>query len=454
MPEYTEEDKKKLIDMAFDFKHANITSNLDMTNQTERREVRVLLDQSEEQHEQMEKLFRNRFLVDTRTAEELKEAFPDLYERAQTKRRKLEARANVSGFKKIKTDLFGSKKRKAQARLEEIAQDQQKLEEFREAFSARSRLYENKARELHRQIDRRREELESQLATANEEQKVRIQLALNGLKGNDKSDAVDGVYELQDRLYRASDYCVDSRFAIDTLLQRKVRINPKSGKRETLDGDKFFRDLARFTCPMFHADEALSKTDKVWKMADSLHCIRYGTHLVFEEPKEEETGHEVPREATPKEQADNLHMLKSHLEGVKQEYTGFMESHPELYLIKPKDQDIIENFDVLNEAFKKSQVTDYAVDGACTSRFFKMTKSDSPFALSDEEKKEFWELHVFLRTFKYYNQNMMEYIRPRGHIYLRHDNVSPGEITDTFKTFDEVREEKKMEVRRSYGVEV
>ncbi len=451
MPEYTEEDKKKLAQMAFDFRHSSLTTDEEILHESEGYEAEVLMQQGHKDHQKMEKMFRDRFLVDTKTADELRESFPDLYELAQAKRRKLEARANVSGFNKIKTDFWGSKKKKAQRKLEEIETDKQKLEDFRAGFEVNSRLFTNRTRELQRKIDRRRAELESQLATANEEQKERILYALGKLKGADKSLTVDGAYEMEHKLFLASDYNVNLHFAMDSITERNVAINRKSGKRESLGKDRLYRDIGRFVCPMFKANETESRMDEIWKIGDCIRCFQTGTHLALEEPKEEEIGHEVAKEATPQEQAQNFQTLISHMEVTKQEYIKFMEMHPELYIVKPTNQALLDNLEELKEVFCKGQVTDYVLEEIRKSKYFKMTKNDTPFALSDEDRKKYWDLTVFLTAFKTNIQAMSTHANTLGHYYLRHPGVSDESVRETVLTFDEAIEVKKTFIRREFG---
>ncbi len=448
---YTEEDKKKLVEMAFDFRHSELTTDESILRESEGYEAGALMNQEHEAHRKVEKMFRDRFLVDTKGADELRESFPELYEKAQAKRRKLEARANVSGFQKVKTDFLGNKKRKAQRKLDEIETDKQKLEYFRAGFEANSRLFENKTRELNRKIDRRRAELQAELATADEERKEKILYALNGLEGITKSDSIDGAYEMEDRLFRASEYCIDIHFGTDNFLKKEVVINPKTGKREILEVNKLYRDIARLACPLFKANEIQSRSDEAWKLADRLYVMQKGIHLALDEPKEDEIGHEVPKEATPQEQAENFQALMAHMEGIKQEYTNFMELHPELYITKPTDQTLLEDLEELYEAYKKAQVSDFVMGTLSRSKYFKMTKNDSPYALSDEDRKRFWDLRVFMSAFEASVHTLSSHVGPLGHYYLKHMNVDPENVNAELPTMDEYLELRKQTYRSQSG---
>ena len=86
------------------------------------------------------------------------------------------------------------------------------------------------------------------------------------------------------------------------------------------------------------------------------------------------------------------------------------------------------------------------------SKYFKMTKNDTPFALSDEDRKKYWDLTVFLTAFKTNIQAMSSHANTLGHYYLRHPGVSDESVRETVLTFDEAIDKLELNRNKYYTI--
>ena len=101
-------------------------------------------------------------LVDTESAEKLKEAFPDLYEKARAKEANLNRQAEVSGMDKVKHDFFGSKRKAAKASLADLKSKRDVLEnkkafDYEVAYKEQKKVIANltKERDCYKSLSER-----------------------------------------------------------------------------------------------------------------------------------------------------------------------------------------------------------------------------------------------------------------------------------------------------------
>ena len=372
-------------------------------------------------------------LVDTESAEKLKEAFPDLYAEAKAKEQTLTRQANISGMDKVKNDFFGSKKREARSSLAGLKQKRDRLFQHKKAkFDAVSSDGAQKL--LDRKADLEQQKADLDQADPEYERKLRYIDSAIGKINTEVSDNpgyVTSVFSKEDTLFKASEQNVVAMMVQNQLFSETPVISlSKAGvpTQGSYSQNANYRDISRFTTRFHKDNEADLKTmedcaDAVFVMETGCHA---GAKYIQDPSVPAQTPKLIKEKASRDDQLTAFKTVRKHLKNTYDDMKNFESNHPQVFLNDPDPEVILANFSEINELYKKGQPAYYI--GDCTT-----LKSDifkDPTALSEQEKAEFTELSRYTTSMAYFSLNMVKWFKHYAE-YMEGKMEDPGAFADT-----------------------
>ncbi len=326
-------------------------------------------------------------MVDTVSAEALKEDFPDLYNEAKRKTERLQTQANPGTMQKIKNDFWGSKKRSAREKLNDIADNRKKvlfksvkknaLDQLDEvAVQARAEI--SAAQRIINDNGRSPEEKDA-AKKKKEIENYRLTQALGYTPENPPAPELVArnreaatAYKTLDRLEATKDYRVNLKFRQDELL-----------KESNLSTNVLYRDTGWFTSK--YKREGQFTDDELKSITDAVYVVNNGKHIQLVNEG---------REAEPGEKMSALLTLKDKLAEKAEEMRNYQNLHPEFFGNTINIDSAADNYIDLGRAFKMLQVTENVAKECIKGR-------NSVFNdMEVEARREMVELAVYLTTAK------------------------------------------------------
>ncbi len=299
------------------------------------------------QEQQTRERLKEMMMVDTLSAEALRDDFPDLYCEAYLKTERLQAQANPGTMEKIKHDFWGSKRRSARAALKDIADNRKKVI-FKSAKEyALDQLDEIEA-QTRAKIRTAQSIIEDNTKSPEEKEAARRDLTFETQRLEEadlnkdpdeieRTKATENPISSCDRLESSKDYRVKLALRQDEL------INKTSLSRNVL-----FRDMAWFTSKYNREGQF---TDDEWmKTTDDVRVVQSGKHMRLIDGNGED---EV---ASPTEKERAFLDTKAKLEEKMADMRDFQYFHPEFFGDILNVDCVVENYSDLNRAFKMMQV--------------------------------------------------------------------------------------------------
>ena len=326
-------------------------------------------------------------LVDNYNVNKVATVYKDIYDEAIQERHVLREQASASGIKKVMSDITGSKKKAAQARLAEIEEKKKKLNAAR---SERSRRYRSvrkdemtlpeykteeakinqKYQELKDRAARLKQEGEKRDLTFEEQKFLRYMLK-----------AADDIYSKQDVIDACSEYT-------DKLFQQTTAFL----KDHKYDADSTYRDVARWTSPLKQADKA--SMEQMEKGANAIYVISHqGKRL----------------DGTQESEEDKKADLKIVVDAVQlcyDEMKKTVKDNPDVFGGNPGPTALIRCYHDLNELYKKSQPIAYITRSVIDSDLFQ--------TFTKKEQEHFLEMRKYTSIVSQYCSQMFSLGRKWG----------------------------------------
>lgn len=251
-------------------------------------------------------------ITDVRAAGDLKEVYPDLVEEARRKEEKLNAQANAGAVQKIKTrDFFGSKKRRAKAKLRTIQSNKNILKRDRE-----QKLYDH--------IKEKTEELKRQIAEnggSPEIEKDPNMLSNNG-----------AYYDLTLKLISLTDREKTKTSKTDEFRNLKLYYsNENSTEPEPYVSNEVRRDIATLTTPFMHEEKADIETMKTFQEA---FFILQSGKVVTKQGRPD---------ATVEQKKEALYYLQGFVHDKYMAMKKFKEDNPNLFSDGARTEDLVDH---------------------------------------------------------------------------------------------------------------
>ncbi len=342
-------------------------------------------------------------LVDTESAEKLKEAFPDLYEKARAKEANLNRQAEVSGMDKVKHDFFGSKRKAAKASLADLKSKRDVLENKKafdragasatEALQTRRQELERKKAELAANVDR--EDPKYQLRLYHIDMAMdRIDAELGGTATYAKSSIMT-----IDALTKTTDSFIEGQARQGEFISGSYVVN-RNGNYIPYQANGRYRDMCYFTTALKSEDQA--KLDDMIECADAVYVMQTGCHS--DAGYSEVDGKMTQEKASVEDQYAAFNKINDYALMTYREMKDFETDHPKLFTDNPDPKEVLEDFEELNALFRKAQCSNIITNNTVLkSDFFKKT-------LRLSAKTDFINMTRYISSMSVFTLRIVEWI--------------------------------------------
>ena len=393
----------------------------------------------QESFKALQKQISEMMLVDVENAEKLKEDYPEAYKEMQDEKRKLEEKANIGGMDKVKHDTLGIHKLSAQKKLDKIAANQEKLKKKR--TNDRLNLFHDTRNEVEAHIATDKKEIgetvERKKKAEKPEEAAFYQKKLDTIsyvKGKTAIDYLNTAYNAKDQNIRI--IMLQDAFIAQSKIRKLItKTDPKTNQMIVTgeqmahyEASSLYRDVARFitkfedlnspSTEMLQAPEFRkidqAKIDEMLKYADAMHVMETGAHADGEYAKDDSGNYiqvkagglinqfvHVPAPKEDQEAAFNLLLGK-----INETYESLLrveQAKPEFFNA-PTTESVMENFDLVNDIYKKMQVTSYTIRAMMKSDYVKGGN------VPPETMKAFSKKYYFLAAMMSFSSGMTAHI--------------------------------------------
>lgn len=395
-------------------------------------------------------------LMDSESASQLREFYPDLFNEVQTEKQHLENQANIDGLQKIKHDTFGRHKSAAKKELAKISEAEKKLG----AYKRRKKAFDMVKEDVGLRLKARKEEFEEKKKEAEENGDIEEARKYSNLLGTFVKTGLDSAGERLDVLNLTSEYAIQSTRVQDDFMSIKA-VRKKDGSMGSYDADVYFRDTARFCAPLEKTNTA--DVGDMLRIADATYVMRFSAHASAEYNRTEkvkkqdlrkgaivevEVEEKYKEKASTKDQKDAYDLLMDKIDAFDVELKAIEGRYPDLFKATPEVEDLLVHYSLLGEMFKKLQVTVLTLSAMSKSEYVRGGN------LSEEELMKLNERIYYISAMKDFTSLIVSYVKNYGQFidgtYNSKDHPVPKMCIrknniDIIMSFRELYESKKKE---------
>ena len=357
-------------------------------------------------------------LLDSESASQLREFYPDLFNEVQTEKQHLENQANIDGLQKIKHDTFGRHKSAAKKELAKIREAEKKLG----AYKRRKRAFDMVKEDVGYRLQERFAEQTEGKKQAEADKDYNAAKAYEEVIDAfyDAEIGKDSAAERLDAYALTSEYCIACKRVQEEFLSKKVVLKP-DGSKVGYDADKYYRDTAWF-CGSLDSIYKVN-VDDMLSVADATYVMRYGSHASAEYNRTETVKRsETVDGNTVEVEVEELFQEKAKLEDQKKAYDLLMEKidasdvelketeerYPDLFKANPEVEDVLHKYSLINEMFRKLHATVLTLTAMSNSEYVQGGN------LNAEQLEHLNDRIRYLSAMEDFTQALVSYVRDYG----------------------------------------